>query len=148
VAADQIPKLRERLSGLVLAQFAADGFVRTLKIDAPMAFDELTFDLLADIERIAPFGQGNPEPRFGTKGLEVLSFRPVGGGRHLKMRLRQQNGLSFDAIAYGRGDAFGGRLRNGARIAAVFTPRSNTWNGMTSIQLEIRDIKFEANPRS
>jgi len=143
VAEDQIPLLRERLSAVVIDQMGAEGFVRTLTIDSPVSFDELSFDLMHDIERMAPFGQGNPEPRFGAKGLEVLSLRPVGNNKHVKLRLRQQNGQSFDAIAYNKGASIGSRLRSGARIAAVFTPRINTWNGMTNIELDIKDIKIE-----
>jgi len=143
VAVDQIQPLRERLSAAVLEQFGPNGFVRTLSIDSPVTFDDLTFDLLRDIERMAPFGQGNPEPRFGAKGLEVLSLRPVKDNKHLKLRLRQQNNLQFDAIAFNKGESLGSRLRTGTQVAAVFTPRINTWNGMTNIQLEIRDIKIE-----
>ncbi|NTW58497.1 MAG: single-stranded-DNA-specific exonuclease RecJ [Nitrospirae bacterium] len=143
VAEDQIQSLRERLSAAVLEQIGPNGFVRTLSIDAPVTFNDLTFDLLSDIERMAPFGQGNPEPRFGAKGLEVLSLRPVKDNKHLKLRLRQQNGISFDAIAFNKGESLGSRLRTGTQVAAVFTPRINTWNGMTNIQLEIRDIKIE-----
>ena len=143
IAADQIPHLRERLSAVVLEQVGARGFVRTITIDSPVTFDELSFDLLHDIERMAPFGQGNPEPRFGAKGLEVLSIRPVGNNKHLKLRLRQQNGQFFDAIAYNKGASIGSWLRSGARVAAVFTPRINTWNGMNNIELDIKDIKIE-----
>jgi len=143
IAADQIPHLRERLSAVVLEQVGAGGFVRTITIDSPVTFDELSFDLLHDIERMAPFGQGNPEPRFGAKGLEVLSIRPVGNNKHLKLRLRQQNGQFFDAIAYNKGASIGSWLRSGARVAAVFTPRINTWNGMNNIELDIKDIKIE-----
>ncbi|MEK6744106.1 MAG: single-stranded-DNA-specific exonuclease RecJ [Nitrospirota bacterium] len=143
VAADHIPRFRERLSAAVLDQFGAAGFVRTITIDSPVGFDELTFDLMRDIERMAPFGQGNPEPRFGAKGLEVQSIRPVGNNKHLKLRFRQQNGQSFDAIAYNKGASIGSWLMNGARVAAVFTPRINTWNGMTNIELDIKDIKIE-----
>ena len=143
VSADRIPQFRDRLSKLVLDHFGADGFVRTLKVDASVSLDELNFDLLAELEKIAPFGQGNPEPRLGIKGLEVLSVRHVGGNKHVKMRLRQQNGRSVDAIAYNRGEAFAGRLRQGNRIAAVFVPRCNTWNGNAAIELEIKDIKLE-----
>ncbi len=141
--ADRIAVLRDRLSRIVLDQFGSDGFVRTITIDAPVSFDELTFDLLRNIEQIAPFGQGNPEPRLGAKGLEVTSLRPVGNNKHLKMRLRQQNGLYFDAIAYNKGGTLADRLRCGSRIAAVFVPRFNTWNGNTNIELEIKDIKVE-----
>ncbi len=143
IAEDRIPEFGERLGRIVLEQFGTEGFMRTITIDAPVSFDELTFDLLREIERIAPFGQGNPEPRLGAKGLEVTSIRPVGSNKHLKMRLRQQNGLFFDAIAYNRGEALIRLLRCGSRIAAVFVPRFNTWNGTTSIELEIKDIKLE-----
>jgi hypothetical protein len=67
----------------------------------------------------------------------------VKDNKHLKLRLRQQNGISFDAIAFNKGESFGSRLRTGTRVAAVFTPRINIWNTMTNIQLEIRDIKIE-----
>jgi single-stranded-DNA-specific exonuclease len=124
----------------------AEGFVRTLIIDAPVGFDELSFDLMRDIGRMAPYGQGNPEPRLGAKGLDVASLRAVGNNRHLKLRLRQGDRL-FDAIAYGKAESLARRLRTGSRIAAVFSPKLNTWNGMTNIELEIRDIKIEANPK-
>jgi single-stranded-DNA-specific exonuclease len=142
VAADQIPRLRERLSAVVLEQFGQRGFVRTLSIDAPVTFEDLTFDLLREIERMAPFGQGNPEPRFGAKELEVLTFRPLKDNKHLKLRLRQRNSRQFDAIAFNQGEALGSRLRTGAQVAAVFTPRINAWNGMTCIDLDIKDIKI------
>jgi single-stranded-DNA-specific exonuclease len=143
IAADQIPRLRERLSAAVFEQLGAGGFVRSITIDSPVAFGELSFELMRDIERMAPFGQGNPEPRFGAKGLEVLSIRPVGNDKHLKLRIRQQNGQFFDAIAYNKGTSIGSWLRCGARVAAVFTPRINTWNGMRNIELDIKDIKIE-----
>ena len=143
IAADQIAHLRERLNAVVLEKFGAGGFVRTMTIDSPVTFDELSFDLMHAIERMAPFGQGNPEPRFGAKGLEVLSLRQVGNNKHLKLRFRQQNGLFFDAIAYNKSTSFGSWLRSGALVAAVFTPRINTWNGMNAIELDIRDIKVE-----
>ncbi len=143
VAADRIPELRERLGRIVLDHVGAAGFVRTITIDSPVSFEELTFDLLREIERIAPFGQGNPEPRLGAKGLEVTSLRPVGNNKHLKLRLRQENGRYFDAIAYNKNESLVSRLRCGSRIAAVFVPRFNTWNGNTNIELEIKDIKIE-----
>jgi len=143
VAVDRIQPLRERLSAAVLEQFGPGGFVRSLSIDSPVTFEELTFDLLRDIERMAPFGNGNPEPRFGAKGLEVLSLRPVKDNKHLKLRLRQQDSLQFDAIAFNQGETLGSRLRTGMQVAAVFSPRVNTWNGMTTIELDIKDVKVE-----
>jgi single-stranded-DNA-specific exonuclease len=144
IAEDRIPLFRERLSSLVLERMGARGFIRTLTIDAPVTLDDLTLDLLRDIERMAPFGQGNPEPRLGIRGLEVASLRTVGNGnKHMKMRLRQPNGRSLDAIAFNQGEPLGRRLRGGDCVAAVFIPRITVWNGSTGIELEIKDVKHD-----
>jgi len=142
IAQENIQKFRERLSALVLERIGPQGFVRTLSVDSAVTLDELTFDLMEKIEKLAPFGQGNPEPRFGARDLSVVSSRIV-GSNHLKLRLRQQSGVFLDAIAFNRGNLLGKEVRDGARLAAVFTPRLNAWNGKTAVELEIRDIKTE-----
>ncbi len=142
IAQENIPKFRERLSALVLERIGTQGFVRTLSVDSAVTLDELTFDLMEKMEKLAPFGQGNPEPRLGARDLSVVSSRIV-GNNHLKVRLRQQSGVFLDAIAFNRGNLLGNQVRDGARLAAVFTPRLNVWNGKTAVELEIRDIKTE-----
>ncbi len=140
IAADRIPEFRARMSSLVLEAVGMDGFLRIQHIDGAVALDEMTFDLLQEIDRMAPFGQGNPEPRFGARGLEVLSSRIV-GNNHLKLRLRQPGGASLGAIAFNRGNMLGKQVRDGARLAVVFTPRVNAWNGSAAVEMEIKDLK-------
>ncbi|HSA78573.1 MAG TPA: DHHA1 domain-containing protein, partial [Nitrospirota bacterium] len=142
IAEGNIPRFRDKLSSLVLEQFGNQGFVRTLSIDSAVMLNDLTNDLMQEMEKLAPFGQGNPEPRFGARGLEVLSARTV-GNNHLKLRIRQQGGTAFNAIAFNRGSLLGKQVREGARLAAVFTPRLNAWNGKTTVELDIRDIKAD-----
>ncbi len=148
LARNNIPRFSERLSSLVRERIGADGFVRTLTVDGAVAFDELTMELLQELETLAPFGQGNPEPKLGARELEVISSRVV-GNNHLKLRLRQAGGTTLGAIAFNRGSLLGKQVRDGAFLAAVFTPRLNVWNGKTSIELDIRDIKTEkqSNPK-
>ncbi len=142
ISEKNIPMFRERMSSLVLGRFGSRGFVRTLSIDSAVTLNELTVDLIKEIEKLAPFGQGNPEPRLGARGLKVVSSRIV-GSNHLKLRLKQQNGPTLDAIAFNHGTMLGSHVKDGSRLAAVFTPRLNSWNGRTAVELEIRDIKTE-----
>ncbi len=140
IAEDRIPAFRERLDGIVRRDVGPEGFERTVMVDGPVKLAELTIELVRGLEQLEPFGRGNPEPRLGARDLAVLSARTV-GNNHLKMRLRQECGMPFDAIAFnraGRPDCAG---RD--RIAAVFTPRISTWNGATGIELEIKDLKPE-----
>ncbi len=142
ITEENIPRFRERLGSLVLERMGSQGFVRTLSVDGAVTLDELTIDLMREIEKLAPFGQGNPEPRLGARGLEVLSGRIV-GNNHLKIRLRQGKGAMLDAIAFNKGALLGRQVRDGACLAAVFTPRLNSWNGTTAVELEIRDMKID-----
>lgn len=142
VSEENICELGSRLSRAVLEGIGCDGFVRSLKIDRAVSITDLTLDLVKEMDRLAPFGQGNPEPRFGSKGLDVLQARIV-GGNHLRLKLRQSGGAVMDAIGFNLGRLLGRKVREGGRIAAVFTPRLNTWNGRTVVELEIRDVKVE-----
>jgi single-stranded-DNA-specific exonuclease len=142
IAEERILQFRERLSSMVMEAVGSRGFVRTLSVDGAVALDDLTIGLMQELEKLAPFGQGNPEPRLGARGLEVVSSRIV-GNNHLKLRLRDRGGTALDAIAFKRGNLLGRQVRDGARVAAVFTPRVNAWNGKTAVELEIRDIKTE-----
>jgi single-stranded-DNA-specific exonuclease len=142
IAEDNIPRFRDRLGSLVIERMGTQGFIRTLSVDGAVALEELTIDLMREIEKLAPFGQGNPEPRLGARSLEVLSGRIV-GNNHLKVRLRQGSGAAFDAIAFNKGALLGKKVKAGARLAAVFTPRLNSWNGSTAVELEIRDLKTD-----
>jgi single-stranded-DNA-specific exonuclease len=142
IAKDNIPLFRERLGSIVFERVGTQGFVRTLSVDSGVTLDELDSDLVQELEKLAPFGQGNPEPRLGARDLEVVSSRVV-GKNHLKLRLRQADGVTLDAIAFKRGHLLGKHVRDGSRIAVVFTPRLNAWNGKTSVELEVRDLKTE-----
>jgi len=142
IAEERILQFRERLSELVLEAVGPQGFVRTLVVDGAVELGDLTSELIQELEKLAPFGQGNPEPRLGARGLEVVSSRIV-GNNHLKLRLKGPDGAALDAIAFKRGSLLGRQVRGGARVAAVFTPRINAWNGKTTVELEIRDIKID-----
>ena len=143
IAEDRIPELRQRLGAIVMQQMSRS-FVRTLAVDGAVSLDELSLDLLQEIEQMAPFGQGNPEPRLGARGLTVLSTKTV-RNNHLKLMLRQQGGSAFGAISFSRGGRPGRAVLAGSTVAIVFTPRSNTWNGKTSVELEIRDVKIDTS---
>lgn len=108
-----------------------------IKIDAVIGAQDLNEKLIAEISSCHPFGMGNPEPVLAIHDVAVISQRIV-GERHLKLRVKSQ-GLQFDAIGFGMAKS----LPSGtARASIAFFPEMNTWNGLRSVQLKIRDIKL------
>ena len=101
-------------------------------------------ELLSDINGFAPFGQGNPEPIFLLEELIIKNIRFVGAGeKHLKITFLPADGSrkTIDGIAFSLGSRFPD-LKEGDRVSVVFQLSENTWNGASSLQLKIMDMKL------
>ncbi len=84
---------------------------------------------------------GNPRPVFLTKDVEVVNARVIGKDmRHLKLKLTANEQI-FDSIYFGGGENYS-ILKPGSKINIVYNIEENYWNGMKSIQLQIKDINL------
>ncbi|HVH76514.1 MAG TPA: single-stranded-DNA-specific exonuclease RecJ [Stellaceae bacterium] len=142
VAAEQLEGLRE-----FLAQRLGDGRGREpleprLVIDGALSLAAAQSGLIDHLDRLAPFGAGNPEPRFIFRGVQVAAVAPVGGS-HLRCRLAEPLGdAKLDAIAFRVADTPLGRFLGETRGAAIHLAghlRRDTWRGGEQVQLVIDD---------
>ena len=88
------------------------------------------------MKRLAPFGQDNPEPVWVLLGIEVLDKPRVVGQKHLKLTMGSK-GRQFDAIAFN----YSLEQLPAGMLDIAFTLKENSWNGNTSLQLQIKDIR-------
>jgi len=95
------------------------------------------------LDRLQPFGQGNPAPVFCAFGVRAAaeSWRELRGG-HLKVAVKDGPKL-IDAIGFRMADRLPALARAGA-IDIAFTPQLNTWRGETTVQLVIKDVRTAA----
>jgi single-stranded-DNA-specific exonuclease len=103
------------------------------RIEGWVASEELDERAAADLERLAPFGAGNPEPVFGVRGRPSRARQVGAGGAHLKLVLAER-----DAIAFQMGDRL--PLCAGPVEAAV-SLGFDDWDGMRRLQLRVRDLR-------
>ncbi len=121
----------------------ADADLRPLTlIDGIVPVDALTLDLAQELERLAPFGLGNPEPTLLVAGVEATAAATVGDGKHLRFRVRQQGRDGGSAIAFGQGGQLD-RLQGPSRFDVAFRLKENRWNGTVAPQLVVRRV-FDA----
>jgi len=140
VQTELLPALKARLLALAREQLAGLTLTPTLQADIEIPMAALSWDLYHELERLQPFGYGNPAPVFVSRRVEVRGARAVGGeGRHLKLYLSGGEGHSWDAIAFHQG-AWIGRLP--ALIDIAYVLEANEWNGRVNLQLNVRDIHF------
>jgi len=119
-----------------------------LDIDAELSLEEISWQNYDQIQRFAPFGRANSEPRFLAEDLEISHLRIVGNnGRHLKMELvifdeDSASAKNFKAIGFGLGE-WEHKLKKGDLIDVVFEFIVDEWNGRRDLQMKIIDLKVK-----
>ena len=108
--------------------------VPLLDIDADVCPAEVDLALANELQRMEPFGAGNPEPTLMMRGVTVVERRIVGDG-HLKLRVSAE-GQVFNAIAFRQAEC----LTDGM-LDIAFSPEINCWNNSTTLQLRIKAIR-------
>ncbi|MEQ8958733.1 MAG: single-stranded-DNA-specific exonuclease RecJ, partial [Coleofasciculus sp. C2-GNP5-27] len=114
-------------------------------IDAEANFNQISYNLYQQIDRLHPCGIGNPDPIFWTPNVRVVEQRLVGKG-HLKLTLSGFDGTKqLKAIAWRWGEYF--PLPSNVDIA--YKLKDNAWNGNVTIELELVGIRVsESAPSS
>lgn len=139
LSAENIPAFRTHFEKLVRDKTTEQGLAPKLNIDVEIAAGEISPKLGDDLERLAPFGTGNPEPLFMLSDVHVLSARRV-GTCHVQMRLAHGNntqGRPIDAILF-NADVHSPPPKRLPRIAC--NVRWNRWQDRKNIQVIIRNL--------
>jgi single-stranded-DNA-specific exonuclease len=136
---DRLPELRARIESLVSERLTPESFVPRVVVDADLGFRECDLEMVDWLERLSPHGLDNPEPLFRATDVAVESATAVGGGKHLRMSLRDGTG-SAEAIGFGLGGR-AGEIALARRCDAVFVPSRNEWQGQTRVQLKLKGVR-------
>ena len=137
---DRLPELRERFERLVRDRLSPDDCVPRLVLDGDLHLSECTLELVDWLERMSPHGLDNPEPLFRACDVVVESAAAVGGGKHLRLVLRDGTGRA-EGIGFGLGAQAASVARAG-RCDVAFVPTRNEWMGETRIQLKVKGVKI------
>ena len=121
-----------------------DDLVKKVSIDVPMPIHYIRKDLVRELSLLEPFGKGNEKPLFAQKNLWISQLRVFGKNRNVvKMRLTDENGYPMDGVYFGDGDAFVEEARGKQKIAIVYYPDINVYQGRESLQVIIRHYQFD-----
>jgi len=102
---------------------------------------EVRPQVVRELDRLHPCGAGNPEPLFASRRISLLEARIIGDG-HLKLIVRQQGSMPFEAIGFRMSALLNEhRLSMDRPMDLAFTPELNRWNGLDRVQLRIADIR-------
>jgi single-stranded-DNA-specific exonuclease len=144
---ENLPEFRRRFEAYVSEHLVEEDFVPELEVDLKINFCDINSKFMRILNQFAPFGPGNSAPVFWTDNvIDAGGSRPVGGHRHLKLSVTQRGDFELgiaplSGIAFQKGDLFD-RIHNGEPFSICYHLEYNTWQGKTTLQLNVKDIKF------
>ncbi|HCM82600.1 MAG: Single-stranded-DNA-specific exonuclease RecJ [Microgenomates group bacterium GW2011_GWC1_43_11] len=159
VKTEKLQELQEQLEKLAQKEITDAMLKRPVPIDLELPLGEVTEELYEQLQQLQPFGFGNPDPVFLSKGVKVMDFRKIGlDGKHLKFRIssnnratrfdskfsarrvKQCNNATFDAVFFNHA-SFSDDLKPDQPVDIAYTIDLNEWNGNRQLQLKVKDIQ-------
>ena len=115
-----------------------DEIIPIINVDAKINLNEVSRETVESLKQLEPFGEGNKTPIFALKNLKVDSIRSLSEGKHIKMTLKDGNSV-VNAIGFNLG-YLADEYRIGDKIDVVGTLEINSFNGVDSLQINIKDV--------
>ena len=117
---------------------SGEDLTEKIRIDVPMPISYVTPRLVEELSLLEPFGKGNTKPVFAEKNIRVLSRRIVGANRNvMRLKLLTSDQHAADAVYFGNAEAFDRWLVGKEEISVLYSPRLNTFRGVTSLEIRI-----------
>ena len=135
----------------------SEDFEEVVHIDVPLSLKLADRNFLAELEKLEPFGTGNPKPLFARKQISILSMAKLGKtGKFRRIRIADEQGNPYQAVYFGDGEEMdrylmqkygeerlmqgyrGGLMQGQMEISIVYSPQINSYNGRESIQILIQ----------
>ncbi|GGD80690.1 single-stranded-DNA-specific exonuclease RecJ [Planktosalinus lacus] len=139
---EQFEAFKTKFEEVVKATIDKKLLTPEIAVDLEINLNDITPKFFRVLKQFAPFGPGNMTPVFMTQNLQDTGWsKQVGEDKsHLRMVVKQGNSASFTGIGFGMGEQYE-LIKDKKPFKAVYSLDENTWNGNTSIQLRLRDLK-------
>jgi len=134
---------QERFEKVVSSSITEEMLTPIIEIDTTIQFDAMTPKFYSVLKQMAPFGPENLKPVFEAKKVYVLNSLNNFKDKHVRFLAAQDgNDTMFNAVGFDLIEHYD-TLINATFFNIVFTLEENVFNGTTSLQLRIKDIKFD-----
>lgn len=143
---DQIPEFRRRMYR-TLSELGLPPEV-PVQLDGELPLSELSLELVQDLERLAPFGAGNPPLRLLGRNVQVNQWSRLGRSQeHVLVRLEDETGqVAQSAIWWHGAELLEIEQFPQGPFDLVYTPRTRSWRGQREVQIEWLGVVRRAAP--
>ncbi|WP_026664913.1 single-stranded-DNA-specific exonuclease RecJ [Butyrivibrio sp. FC2001] len=154
---DNLEAFRDALNAN--SKLTADDFVEIIRLDMELPLRYVSMGLLKELKTLEPFGQGNPEPVFAARDVELVKGRIMGKNANVaKIVVKDPEGQSLDMMVFGslfdrwnefldnnfgvsqREKLYNGGFHDKMVVKIAYQPKINEFRGEESIQIVLKDF--------
>jgi single-stranded-DNA-specific exonuclease len=137
-----LESFQRKFEEVVSSSITEDMLTPVVEIDLMLHFDSITQKFMNILKQIGPFGPENPRPVFMSENLYVFNSLASFKDKHVRFLVGQEGSENiFQAVGFDLVEHYS-RLAKRDAFKMAYTIEENTFNGVTSIQLRIKDLKF------
>lgn len=136
----RIKDFREALTRWADDRLGPDDLRPRLRIDGQLGFRQITPRFMAGLTSLAPFGIGNPKPVFWTHGAQLADGPRRMKERHLSMSLRHED-VALRGVFWRAAERAADISAAGSGLDVAYSVEENTFNGNTSLEVSLSDVR-------
>lgn len=143
---DNYDKFRNAFEEYVSTHITNSQKYPTIDIEQYISFSDINMDFYKKLQMFEPFGPENPEPIFATRHVVALNGTKICGKtepqEHLRFVVTDSSGITITGIGFGLA-GFYPLIKDGRPFKMCYTISENEFNGTTSLQIMVKDVKME-----
>jgi len=139
-----IPEFRRRLNDYAHKHLSENDLIPKINIDAEISLDKIDTRLITLLNLFKPHGPSNLRPIFLSQDVQIVGYPQLLNERHIRLKVRQ-NGTVFDAVGFNLSHLYNVIGAGDNTLDVVYQIDENTWQGRTTVQLKIKDIRIHQN---
>jgi len=138
ISKDKVGEFRDKINIEAARDAAIEIFSPKLDIDMDVPLNMLSENVINEIDCLAPFGSDNPRPVLASRNLVVRDGPRQIGKNGFKIWVTD-NKVTCEAVSFGRSNI--SAPDHGSSLDIAYIPSINNWQGVNSVQLELKDVK-------
>ncbi|WP_099362030.1 single-stranded-DNA-specific exonuclease RecJ [Fredinandcohnia onubensis] len=136
---EDVADLRNRLNTIANEVLTPEDFQPITTVDAVCSIQDVSIETILELNKLAPFGMGNPKPTVQINDVEINSLRRIGSDQsHLKIVL-QEDQIALDGVGFGLGHTVDG-ISPLSKVSVIGELSINEWNNNRKPQMMLQDI--------
>jgi len=138
---ENIEKLRKGINKYAKAKITREDLIPKINIDAELKLSQVSLNLINGINKLPPFGIGNPKPTFCSVNLSLEDHPRILKEKHIKMKLSDHI-TTMEAIGFSMAYFYDKIVENTGQIHVAYFPELNEWMDNKTLTLNLKDMKF------